>query len=134
MGGGGSKSSLESSASRSSFDSLQEELKQGVVLRTVRSEMSMTLPAPPRRNPSEQLLFEISTFRRKKLRHVPSKNMTDSPETAPPPPPDPKSMESVMKRGLENMLGKLSSLDMPHVGSVSCEGEDTFDGVFSSVE
>lgn len=123
---GGDRSSMES---KKSFDSIQEELKQGVVLRSVRSERTMTLPPPPRRNQSEQLLFEISTFRRKKLRHVSSSgnSMTDSPSITA---PGDKSLESVMKRGLDKMMGKLGDLNMPNVGSVNGDGRGTYDSVF----
>jgi hypothetical protein len=123
---GSDKSSIssdKSTSSEKSYDSLQEELKKGVVLRSARSNGIMTLPMPPRRNKSEELLFEIKTFRRKKLRHVSSAsaNMTDF--------SDDKSLESVMKRGLASMFKKMSDMEVPNVGSVSGSGEDTFDGL-----
>lgn len=125
---GSDKSSMGSETSQKSTDSLLEELKKGVVLRTVVSGKVMTLPAPPRRNRSEKLLFEISTFRRNKLRHV-SANMTDFPAVE----PDEKSLESVMKRGLASMLKKMSDVGVRNIGHVS-EGNDAFDGLFSSDE
>lgn len=117
---GSDKSSISSDKS---FDSLQEELKKGVVLRSAKTNGVMTLPMPPKRNQSEILLFEIKTFRRKKLRHVSvsSANMTDF--------PDDKSLESVMKKGLASMSKKLSVLKISNVGAVTGTGEDTFDGL-----
>lgn len=121
---GGDRSSLGSSTSQKSFDSLQQELKQGVVLRSMKNQKVMTLPMPPRRNKSEKLMFEISTFRRKKLRHVSSSDsgsMTDSPSVVA---PSDNSLESVMKRGLESMKKKLSVLNIPNVRSVTSTGRD----------
>lgn len=117
---GSDKSSL---SSNKSFDSLQEELKQGVVLKSAKTNGVMTLPMPPRRNQSENLLFEIKTFRRKKLRHIStsSANMTDF--------SDDKSLESVMKRGLASMFKKMAVLEITNVGTVASSGKDSFDGL-----
>lgn len=120
VGSGSDKSSI---SSNKSFDSLQEELKKGVVLRSTKTNGIMTLPMPPKRNQSEILLFEIKTFRRKKLHHVSvsSANMTDF--------SDDKTLESVMKKGLASMFKKLSALEISNVGTVTGSGEDTFDGL-----
>ena len=128
---GADRSSISSqSSSRKSFDSLQEELKSGVVLKSLgNSSKVMTLPPPPRRNQSEKLLFEISTFRRTKLRHIASAtNMTDFPSA------NDKSLESVMKRGFDTMMKKLSGLDISNVVSVSKEGNDNFNILFPTAE
>lgn len=122
---GDDKSSI---SSQKSSDSLQEELKNGVVLRSVKSNHSMTLPMPPKRNKNEQLLFEIKTFRRNKLHRV-SSNMTDFPSA--PSTAGEKSMEAVMKRALDTMMQKISALNIPNVGSVSQDGEDSFDGLLN---
>ncbi len=127
---GSYRSSIGSHSSEKSFDSLQEELKSGVVLKSLGTSKFMTLPPPPRRNQSDKLLFEISTFRRKKLRHVTSAtNMTDFPSS-----PSDKSLESVMKRGFESMMEKLSGLGISNVINVSKDGGENFDGLFSTAE
>ncbi len=123
------KTSYTSETSNKSYSSLQDELKRGVVLRSTKSNKYMTLPLPPKRNESEKLLFEIKTFRRNKL-HPISKNMTDSPSQK----VDEKSLEVVMKKGFSTMLKKMSSLGISNVGSVTNNGVDNFDDLFSSAE
>lgn len=124
---GSDRSSISSGkssiASNKSFDSLQDELKEGVVLRSIKTNGVMTLPLPPRRTQSENLLFEIKTFRRKKLRHIStaSSNMTDF--------SDDKSLESVMKRSLATMFKKMNDMEISNVGTVTSSGEDSFDGL-----
>lgn len=120
VGTGSDKSSL---SSNNSFDSLQEELKKGVVLRSAKTNGVMTLPMPPRRNQSEHLLFEIKTFRRKKLHHV-SKTSANTTDFS-----DDQSLESVMKRSLTSMFKKMSDMGISNVGTVSGNGEDSFDGL-----
>lgn len=125
------KFSYTSETSQKSFNSLQEELKGGVYLKTVKSNYSMTLPSrPPKRSQSAQLLFEIKTFRHKKLRHIPEKEKDTSPTSS----IDEKSIEAVMKRGFASMAEKLSSLDITNVGKVDSNGEDNIDGIFSIAE
>lgn len=117
-----------SQGSGRSLRSLQDELKEGVVLKSVRNNRIMTLPMPPKRKESEKLLFEIKTFRRKKLRDI---SMTDFPSTRAPP-PDENSLELVLKRSLAAMFHKVSdSTEISNVGTVNRQGEDTFDGLFS---
>lgn len=124
--GSGRYGSSDSSSlgSNTSFDSLQEELKKGVILKSAKTNGTMRLPLPPRRNKSETLLFEINTFRRKKLRHISSSNSVDFSSNE-------KSFESIMKRSLDTMFKKLSILEIATVGTVSSNGEDTFDGLLS---
>ena len=124
------RSSISSESSKtSSFDSLQEELKSGAVLKSVSSSRVMTLPPPPRRNQSEKLLFEISTFRRTKLRHVSTAtNMTDSSD------PGDKTLESVMKRGFDTMMKKMSGLGIPTIVHVTKGEDENFDALFTTNE
>lgn len=121
-------------SSDKSYDSLQDELKGGVVLKSVSSNKVMTLPPPPRRTESEKLLFEITTFRRTRLRTVTasSTNMTDFPSAASN--TKDKSLESVMKKGLDTMMKKISGLGIPTVVSVGNDGSDNFDGLFVTSE
>ncbi len=46
---------------------------------------------------------------------------------------DEKSLEGVMKKGFSTML-KMSSLGISNVGSVTNNGVDNFDDLFSSAE
>ena len=121
-------SSCSSESSGKSFSSLQEELKGGVVLKTVSSHHTMTLPMPRRTRESEKLLFEIKTFRRKKLRDI---SVTDSPPSATAR-SDESSLEEVLKKGLASIFKRISdSTEISNVGSVNSKGEDTFDGLFN---
>lgn len=120
---GSDRSSISSGTSQQSYDSLQEELKMGVVLKSHRNNSTMTLPLPPRRNKSDSLLFEIKTFRRKKLKHI-SANSTDSFS------PDDKSLESVLKRSLTSMFKRMEVMEISNVGTVDSKGGDNFNGLF----
>ena len=110
---------------KTTYSSIQEELKSGFVLKT-RSRTTMTLPMPPKKRESGQLMFEIRTFRRNKLRDI---SMTDFPVPALAP-PDENSLESILKKRLDAMFHKISdSGEFGNTGMVDCKGEDSFDGV-----
>lgn len=109
--------------SQKSYNSVQEELKSGFTLRSTQTNRALTLPMRPRRNENEKLLFEIKTFRRKKLHHISKSDMTDFPT-------DEKSLESVLKKGLSSMSEKLCVLGITNVASVNRNGEGDFDGLF----
>lgn len=121
------RTSCGSQSSGKSFSSLQEELKEGVVLKSVKNNRTMMLPKPPTMKQTDQLMFEIKTFRRNKLRDI---SMTDFPCTRAPPPEDENSLEVILKRSLAAMFRKVSdATDITNVGTVNSKGEDTFDGV-----
>ena len=122
----GDRTSRGSQERDRNYSSIQEELKNGFVLKT--RNHTMTLPMPPRRKETEQLIFEIKTFRRKKLRDI---SMTDFPARAAP--VDDNSLESILKKRLEAMFHKISdAVEFTNTGTVNSTGEDTFDGVLFS--
>lgn len=115
------KSKSPSSSSSSIANSITEELKRGIVLRPVGSS-SRTLPKPPSRKNSGQLLLEINTFKRHTLRHVETKNMTDY-QTE-----DPNCLQSVLRASLEKMRSRLNMRNFSRVAAVNGEGvEDGFE-------
>jgi len=126
VGGDGSNCGSQD-GKKTTYNSIQDELKSGVVLKT-RSH-TMTLPMPPKKRDSDQLMFDIRTFRKKKLRDI---SMTDFPaRTAAP--PDENSLESILKKRLDAMFHKISdSGEFSNTGTVNNQGEDTFDGVLFS--
>ncbi len=111
---------------KTTYSSIQEELKYGFVLKT--RSRTMTLPMPPKKKESQKLMFEIKTFRRTRLRDI---SMTDFPARAAPPADD--SLESILKKRLDAMRNKISdSGEFSNTGIVDNNGEDTFDGNFFS--
>ena len=121
------QTSRGSKSSGRSLSNLQGELMNGVVLKSVMNNHTMTLPMPPRTRKSDKLLFEIRTFRRKKLRNI---STTEFPSSHAP--FDDDSLEVILKRGLSTMFKKISgSTENLNMGSVDSKGEDTFNGLFS---